>query len=237
MAVEHRILSVDLAEMRVEGTAAERTITWNAAVFDAETDIGGWFREKVSRGAFKKTIQEGDIRALFNHDPNFVLGRNVAGTLALRESRDGLEAVVTPPDTQFAQDLIKSVERGDISQGSFGFEVVKDAWDHSEEKSLRTLQEVRLYDVSLVTYPAYPQTDGATVRSVMSSVGVDIDALMALAAKLKAGQPLSADERAAIQGIPDALLRLQVTEPEPPLIDLSHYRNRLRLLELQGKAI
>jgi len=128
---------------------------------------GGWFREKIAPGAFASSINTDDVRALFNHDPNFVLGRNKAGTLKMSEDERGLHIEIEPPDTQVARDLMVSLERGDISQMSFGFEVIKDSWERSTEGNnldIRTLEKVRLWDVSPVTFPFYKETDVA-VRS------------------------------------------------------------------------
>lgn len=140
-------------------------ISGHAAVFNEEADIG-FFKEKIKRGAFAESIQVDDVRALFNHDPNHVLGRNKAGTLKLQEDRKGLAIEIVPPDTQFARDLLISVKRGDISQMSFGFQVQEDSWKHGEDGApdVRTLKKVRLFDVSPVTFPAYVGTDVA-VRS------------------------------------------------------------------------
>jgi hypothetical protein len=95
------------------------------------------------------------------------LGRNRAGTLKLSEDERGLKIEIDPPDTQFARDLMVSIERGDISQMSFGFETIKDSWERSAEGNnldIRTLEKVRLWDVSPVTFPFYKETDVA-VRS------------------------------------------------------------------------
>lgn len=135
-----------------------------SAVFDELSEDLGGFREKIRKGAFSETIQGDDVRALFNHDPNYVLGRTTNETLFLEEDDKGLKIKITPPDTQWARDLIFSVARGDISQMSFGFETLVDEWDESGTIPIRTLVKTKLYDVSLVTYPAYPQTS-ASVRS------------------------------------------------------------------------
>lgn len=156
-------------EFRVErqGEDESPVITGHAAVFNEEAVIGGMFREKIETGAFTESIKSDDVRALFNHSPDFVLGRNKAGTLELSEDEKGLAIRITPPDTQFANDLVKSIDRGDISQMSFGFRIEEEEWteDSSDGKlDLRTLKKVRLFDVSPVTYPAYEGTDVA-VRS------------------------------------------------------------------------
>jgi hypothetical protein len=138
------------------------TLVGHAAVFDTETTIAGLFRETIAPGAFKKTIQESDVRALFNHDPNLVLGRNKAGTLRLYEDGDGLGYEVDLPDTQAARDVYALIERGDVTQSSFAFKVVKEQRSDPEEGQelpLFVVREARLYDVSPVTYPAYDTTD------------------------------------------------------------------------------
>ena len=150
--VERRFVTV---EFRADD---EGIIEGYAAVFDQWSEDLGFFREKIRQGAFAKTIKEADIRALFNHDPNYVLGRNRAATLELSEDDHGLEMRITPPDTSYANDLRESIDRGDIDQASFGFGTVRDLWDHDAEPPERELIELRLYDVSVVTYPAYPQT-------------------------------------------------------------------------------
>lgn len=136
-----------------------------AAVFEQEAVIAGFFREKIAAGAFREAIGRDDVRGLFNHDSNLVLGRSTAGTLRLKEDKTGLRYEIDLPDTQFARDLMVSVRRGDISQSSFAFEVESrdDApFDTSELKDgklpLRTIKRAKLYDVSPVTFPAYEET-------------------------------------------------------------------------------
>jgi len=150
------------AEMRLAGTDDAPKITGYAAVFDTWADIGGWFRESIRKGAFAKTVKENDIRALVNHNENYVLGRNKAGTLKLREDSKGLAVEITPPDTIWANDLLASMRRGDINQMSFGFNVNKQEINY--ERDERVLEDVTLFDVSVVTYPAYPTTS-AEVRA------------------------------------------------------------------------
>ena len=162
---ERRIVPVEVrVERAAEGDGGRARIEGYAAVFDQESlDLGG-FREVIHRGAFAETIQRQDIRGLINHDANLVLGRNKAGTLELREDEHGLAFVLHPPDTAAARDLLVSMERGDVDQMSFGFEAVRDRWETDDRGALRHLLEARLFDVSVVTFPAYPQTS-AEARS------------------------------------------------------------------------
>jgi len=162
-------------EMRVED-GDEPKITGHAAVFSKlSVDLMG-FREKVAPGAFAGSIEKSDIRALWNHNPDYVLGRNKSGTLHLEEDKKGLAIEISPPDTQWARDLMETIKRGDVDQMSFAFQVVKDSWDESGKEKIRTLEEVELFDVSPVTYPAYPQTD-VKVRSVLEEAGLDVNRL------------------------------------------------------------
>lgn len=144
------------------------TLRGHAAVFNSLSEDLGGFREQIVPGAFKEAIETDDIRALFNHDPNFVLGRNRANTLTLAEDARGLAIAITPPDTQVARDLITSMERGDITQMSFAFRIKPNGEDWAKNDEgiwIRSVKRVRLYDVSPVTYPAYTATDIA-VRSL-----------------------------------------------------------------------
>lgn len=133
-----------------------------AAKFDKLSEDLGGFKEKIQKGAFKKSLEKNDIRALFNHDSSFVLGRNKADTLELKEDKTGLFMRVIPPMVQWVKDLAKSVERGDINQMSFGFFTVEDKWEEKQGSiPIRTLIEAALFDVSIVTFPAYKATSVA----------------------------------------------------------------------------
>jgi hypothetical protein len=161
--LERRLFVLD--GMKVERRKDEKPeIVGHAAVFNREASIGGWFIEVVAPGAFRRAIAEDDVRSLFNHDPNLILGRNRAGTLKMSEDDTGLMTVTTPPDTTTARDLLISIERGDISQMSFGFRVRRQEWDETGEILKRKILEVELFDVSPVTFPAYTETD-VSVRS------------------------------------------------------------------------
>lgn len=151
-----------LKEIRINESDGGTCIEGHAAVFDSWSEtLGGIFpfKEKVRKGAFEESIGRDDIRALFNHDPNYVLGRNRAGTLELVEDDVGLRVRITPPDTSWARDITTSIRRGDISQMSIGFVVEDDEWSSKDGIDTRELKKVRLFDVSPVTFPAYTATD------------------------------------------------------------------------------
>jgi HK97 family phage prohead protease len=177
MRREQRI-TADGVEVRGGADGAGPVIAGYAAVFDSMSEDLGGFREVIRRGAFKKTIKEADIRALWNHDPNYVLGRKSAGTLAIREDDHGLAFEVTPPDTQWARDLLTSIERRDVTQMSFAFSAIRDKWAKGDGAQTRELLEVRLFEVSPVTFPAYPATE-ANLRSLIAR-GFDPDELIDL---------------------------------------------------------
>ena len=140
-----------------------QTLVGHAALFMSPTVIYGMWREQIAPRAFRKSIKESDVRALFNHDTNIVLGRNKAGTLRLSEDEDGLAYEIDLPDTQAARDLWTSIDRGDISQSSFAFETIKETREAADpdttELPLITIREAKLYDVSPVVFPAYEDTD------------------------------------------------------------------------------
>jgi len=160
---EIRVLPLDVEIRQSEGEAA--TVEWYPAVFNSFSEDLGGFREIITPGAFKNALKSSDVRALINHDSNKVLGRAKAGTLTLQEDDKGLKATVIMPNTSYAKDLRESIQRGDIDQGSFGFTLEErgQKWEENEDGSMiRTISEVReLLDVSLVTYPAYPDTSVA----------------------------------------------------------------------------
>jgi HK97 family phage prohead protease len=155
---ERRIVSLPV-EVRREGEA--KRLVGYAALFNSPTDIAGMFREQIAPGAFADAVGRDDVRALFNHDPNYVLGRTASHTLSLSEDERGLLYAATPPETTWAADLMVSVERGDINQSSFGFIVEEEEWVYPatrDELPLRVIKRVSLFDVSPVTFPAYQDT-------------------------------------------------------------------------------
>lgn len=176
MSIERRYLSQKFqVKKRADGGAM---ITGYPALFGVLSVNLGGFREKIERGAFANTIKTDDIRSLLNHDPNLILGRNKAGTARFAEDEVGLALEVDVPDTQAARDLVISLERGDIDQGSFGFRVNPkgDRWEEDPETGtvIRTLLDVKLYDAGPVTFPAYPQTS-VGLRSLLNGAGAELN--------------------------------------------------------------
>jgi uncharacterized protein len=134
------------------------TVVGYAAVFGDVTDIGGYFREVLAPGAFTETLKTADVRAYFDHDRGRVLGRSTAGTLRLKEDAKGLAVEIDLPDTSDGRDVRTLIERGDISGMSFGFIVTRQEWDETGDVPLRTIHEVELIEVSIVSEPAYDGT-------------------------------------------------------------------------------
>jgi HK97 family phage prohead protease len=168
MQLERRAVPTEF-EVRSEGSTFGfygYALKWGAR----SENLGG-FRENVAQGATADSIGRDDVRALFNHDPNLILGRNRSGTLRLSEDSTGLHYEVDMPDTTYARDLAEAMQRGDVSQSSFGFKVAgPDGESWSEDMDgfpLRTLRSISLFDVSPVTYPAYTDsTSGIGARAL-----------------------------------------------------------------------
>ncbi len=163
-------------EMREAGGAQVPLIRGHAAVFDQLSEDLGGFRERIAPGAFAKTITAHDVRALWNHNRDFVLGRRGAGTLRLQEDIKGLAIEIDPPATQWANDLQVSMRRGDINQMSFGFFTLSDKWAKVDGEWIRTLLEIELIEVSPVTFPAYLGTDvsARTLESYRAAQAADV---------------------------------------------------------------
>lgn len=180
---ETRAFDISKFNTRSENEEQNTSIEGYAAVFNSKTRIGDWFDEVIEPGAFSRSLSEnGDIRALFNHDWNNVLGRTKSGTLTLKEDEKGLNFNVELPNTSVARDLSESMARGDINQCSFGFFVTGEEWDYSVDPALRTIKEVELYEISVVSIPAYDDTEASLVRD--KDFGKEIEARAALIKKI-----------------------------------------------------
>lgn len=155
---ERRKIPLSQFELRKDEITGNQKLVGYAAVFDQLSEDLGGFREKIQRGAFAKTLGL-DVRALVDHESSKVLGRTKNKTLLLEEDSHGLKATINPPDTQMARDTVMLVEGGYVDQMSFGFRTISDKWESKDGEDIRTLTEVELFDVSIVTYPAYTGTD------------------------------------------------------------------------------
>ena len=169
-SMERRAFVLDQVKVEHRQDEEAPRIRGHAAVFNELSEDLGGFREQIRPGAFSTSIRQDDVRALHNHNSDHVLGRSSAATLELSEDERGLAVEIIPPDTQVGRDLLVSLERGDIREMSFGFAVRPGGQEFSEDENgqiIRTLTDVRLFDVSTVAFPAYPATDVA-VRSLQN---------------------------------------------------------------------
>jgi hypothetical protein len=145
-----------------EGEESDGKLRGRAVVYDSETVIGGVFREVIKPGAMTKTLQEQkNIKLLWNHDTNFPMGSTRYGTLAFTDSVRGLDMEADPPKEAPYSGFAENIRRGDVDSMSFGFEVLKENIVRGEdgEMDLREIQEIRLWEVSAVTFPAYTDTE------------------------------------------------------------------------------
>lgn len=179
--IERRTLPAPIrAQTRDDGS-------WQIAglgvIYNSLSENLGGFREIIRPGAATDVLAGSpDIRGLFNHDPNLVLGRTVSGTMTVTETDGGVEYLIDPPDTSYARDLRELLDRGDVSQSSFAFRVASDGyhWDEDEETGalVRVITNFSgLYDMSPVTYPAYRETVSGTRDEGSLLVGVERESM------------------------------------------------------------
>jgi hypothetical protein len=195
MSLETRTIT-DLVEVRTD-EHNNRTAVGYAAKFDSLSANLGGFCESIRSGSFTQTLESGtgtDARALWNHDSSQVLGRVSAGTLRLSEDDIGLRFEIDLPNTTTGRDASELLQRGDVQGASFGFKVIEDSWGETDQGyPLRELHNVSLSEVSLVAFPAYPETEVA-LRSLAEQHDLDFDAVKAAAADNELKSLLSADE-------------------------------------------
>lgn len=167
MKMERRNFLNNEIRMYKDEDSDKEYIEGHAAVFGVESrDLGG-FVEIIEQGAFDDVMQD-DVRALFNHNFNFVLARTKSKTLKIQQTKKGLKYRFEVPNTTAGKDLQELVRRGDIDESSFGFSIKDkgDEWSrNSEGKVVRTIKKggiSTLFDISPVTIAAYPSTDVAT---------------------------------------------------------------------------
>jgi uncharacterized protein len=136
----------------------ELTIDGYFALYESETELFDGVYEIITKGAFDGTLGN-DVRALWNHNTQYVLGRNKSGTLELKADDKGLFGTIKLPATQYAQDLYSLIERGDVDQASFGFNILDEELEELADGGYRwRLKQVDLHEISVVTFPAYENT-------------------------------------------------------------------------------
>lgn len=166
--MDRRFTELDQAELRIEQREdGGATLKGYAAVFYRASNKGTTYepwpgtQERIAETAFLD-IGKDDVRALFNHDPNMILGRNTANTLRLSVDSRGLKYEIDLPNTSAGKDVAESIRRGDITGSSFAFKVHADEWRMEKDVEIRTITRAEVFDVGPVTYPAYKATTAGT---------------------------------------------------------------------------
>jgi uncharacterized protein len=216
---EVRVNTTDI-EVRAEGDGM--TFTGYAAVFNSPSEDLGGFIEYVAPGAFKRSLQSrNEIKLLWNHDSGEPLASVRGGSMQLVEDERGLKVTATLPQTSRGRDVAELLRTKVIDSMSFGFNVIKDSW--SRDGQTRTLESVRLFEVSVVSFPAY----AATTAQVRSAPSINPDELADALLKLESGEEL--DTKSA-DLISDVVNKLKAQPEVEEVID-----NGLELLDLKKK--
>jgi len=233
--LETRIVEVDKFEVREDGDGMH--LEGYAALFNSRSENLGGFTETIKPGAFRASLKaRNDIKLLWNHDTGAVLGSTRAGTLTLTEDERGLKVSADIANTSYGRDAAELVRRGDVTGFSFGFSMPARGGDEwNSEGTERLLKSVRLHEVSLVAFPAYPATNGtATVRGldkIAKRAGVDADALADALLKVENGEDITPDDRTLLQTVIDELA------PEPEAVEPEVDQKGLELLALKKKKL
>lgn len=157
MTIEQEIRGGIPAEIRSDDDGIK--VSGYAAVFNEETNIAGLFREKIEKGAFSDAIGRDDVVFVINHE-GLPLARTRSGTLTLREDEKGLYMETTlDADDPDVKSIVGKMKRGDLDKMSFAFMPELQEWDDEQDPPLRTIKKASLFDVSIVTNPAYDGTD------------------------------------------------------------------------------
>jgi len=216
--IETRVNTTEF-EIREEGDGM--TFSGYAAVFDSPSEPLP-FIERIQRGAFRKSLRSrNDVKFLWNHDSGEILGSTRAKTLNLYEDERGLRVEGTLPNTSRGRDVAELLKRGDIDSMSFGFSVPSGGDTWNTDGSERTLKSVRLHEVSLVAFPAYPGTAGLQsvrgIDKVAERAEVDADELADALLKIEDGQDITADEKVMLSRVIDKLAPEAEPAPIPEL--------------------
>ena len=141
-----------------EDDDAEKVIEGYFALYEQETELFDGVYEIITKGAFDKTLSN-DIRALWNHNTQYVLGRTKNGSLQVQADEKGLFGIIKLPNTQYAEDLYELIKRGDIDQCSFGFNILDEDLEELANNQYRwRINDIDLHEMSVVTFPAYENT-------------------------------------------------------------------------------
>ena len=211
-------MRVSNADFEIRETGDGMTFTGYASVFNSRSENLGGFTEFVAPGAFTRSLKSrNDVKLLWNHDSGQVLGSTRAKSMTLTEDARGLRVEAKLPNTQLGRDTAELLRTGLVDSMSFGFNVIKDSWN--AEGNERTLQAVRLHEVSIVAFPAYAGTAGSTsVRSLdalAKRTAVDPDALDAAITKLEAGEDLDDHARDLLTSVIEKLSPSASFEAKP----------------------
>lgn len=176
MEREQRTLSLDQIAVRAEGGRYSFTghaSTFTRYAYDDPNRFGWW--EEMSKGAFDRALAEDhDVVFLMNHDPNHVLARTSSGTMNLGKDKTGLRVDADLADTSTGRDLRVLLERRDVNAMSIAFSVTAEEWKTLKDGTdLRVINDLTLYDVSAVTYPANPDTDAALRSGKLAAVHLE----------------------------------------------------------------
>ena len=177
MSYERRTTTGDV-ELREEDETL--TAVGYASVWDRLSQNLGGFVERVLPGSFRSTLKQSDIRALYNHEPDHLLGRSGNGTLTMEEDDVGLRYSIALPKTQLGRDVAELLRRGDLVGSSIGFRVINggEYWGETPDGyPLRSITEVSLRDLGPVTFPAFSDTS-ASLRSLAEGRSLDLDLLV-----------------------------------------------------------
>lgn len=157
---ELRILSKKgllLRSLENDSGGTDTVITGTAIPYGSSSEEMWGFREIIAQGAFRNALS-GDIRCLWNHDTGKPLGRTSSNTLTLTDTKEGLQYECKLPNNSWGSDACEAISRGDVTGTSFGFRVIEDDWVYVENQLIRTILEAELFEISPVTFPAYPES-------------------------------------------------------------------------------
>ena len=231
--IEIRSLDTEPLEFRAADVADGKVGTFSgyAARYDSPS-LPLPFTERIAPGAFTRSLRSrNDVRMYVNHDDRLVLSSTRSKTLRLEDRADGLWVEADLPNVSYAHDLRALIEADVVRTMSFGFSTVKDSW--SDNGSERTLHEVRLHEVSVVTgVAAYPSTTAAVrnLRLIATRTNTDIDVLADAISALEAGQ-ISDDQAAVLLEVVDRSRPHVESAPEPdPSTPLSVLQKQLDLI-------